>query len=445
MKHAKNAIRITAFFALLIILLTTATHTLMLKSHKSKMTRFFEEKQGFDVFFTGQSHMQVGVYPMELWGDYGIASFNLGQSGETIPFTYWILRLAFNYHTPKLVVVETRRMDIERRRLGEYIYPVWDAFPLSLTRLEAALDLEGTVNRFMERLFPLMKYHHRWEMLAKKDFEQEPLLIDNGATHYDGDELAVVEPGEYPVIDENDSLPPTDLALSYLEKTIELCQSKGIEVLLTELPFPASEDEQRYANGVKAIADRYGVEYLNFHHNRSAINLNTDLSDETHVNDSGAIKITAIFGQYIKEHYDIPDRRNDPDYAPWEEQYREYVQYKKDRILEYSDSLVLTLMLLSDRHINTRITIRKDSSRYGKERSMELIRNICASGQSLEKLNEAAESGLPYSAYIDNEKGSAEERTEDVEISEGLASSKYGIELQIYDCISGDEIAHLLF
>ena len=51
-----------------------------------------------------------------------------------------------------------------------------------------------------------------------------------------------------------------------------------------------------------------------------------DLCDSHHLNHFGAQKITNHIGKYIKEHYDIPDRRLDPAYAKWNEDYKLYVQ-----------------------------------------------------------------------------------------------------------------------
>ena len=80
-------------------------------------------------------------------------------------------------------------------------------------------------------------------------------------------------------------------------------------------------------NAVYAIAEEYGVPYLNLLHYLDDISFNydTDLRDPAHCNRSGAEKITAYLGAYIKENYQIPDRREDPTYAPaWDAAYEAY-------------------------------------------------------------------------------------------------------------------------
>jgi hypothetical protein len=48
-----------------------------------------------------------------------------------------------------------------------------------------------------------------------------------------------------------------------------------------------------------------------------SLNFETDMADEGHLNPIGAEKLTTHLAKYIREHYNIPDRRNDPAYAEW--------------------------------------------------------------------------------------------------------------------------------
>ena len=83
-RRMKLIIRFLAFCAVLFVLLSSATQVLMMKNSEKKLKRFFDKREDFDVLFTGISHMQMGVSPMELWNEYGIASFNLAQSFERL-------------------------------------------------------------------------------------------------------------------------------------------------------------------------------------------------------------------------------------------------------------------------------------------------------------------------------------------------------------------------
>ncbi len=39
---------------------------------------FLKNRTNYDIFFMGSSHMHNGIFPMQLWNDYGITSYNLG-------------------------------------------------------------------------------------------------------------------------------------------------------------------------------------------------------------------------------------------------------------------------------------------------------------------------------------------------------------------------------
>ena len=45
---------------------------------------FYQQEQDFDVLFLGTSHVLNAVYPMELWRDYGIVSYNMANHSENI-------------------------------------------------------------------------------------------------------------------------------------------------------------------------------------------------------------------------------------------------------------------------------------------------------------------------------------------------------------------------
>ena len=48
------------------------------------------------------------------------------------------------------------------------------------------------------------------------------------------------------------------------------------------------------------------------------LNFDRDFQDSSHLNYNGADKFTRYLGKYLKENYDLPDRRNDPKYYSWE-------------------------------------------------------------------------------------------------------------------------------
>ena len=407
MKREKTAkiLRAALFLLLLIFVLKNASFLLTPKTAERKYRRFFSEKAGFDVLFTGISLTMVGVYPMELYDEYGLTSFNMGESGCRPQAAYWALKMALDDCDPSLVVIDVRRMDLTEKTLPEYARHTLDAFPLSLTKCRAAFDLYEDFADRMSMIFPIVSYHYRWSELEKSDFRVNAYRLDNGARHYMGDDLRVAQVKTYPAVPADDARPPEEVSAAYLKKMIELCRSRGISVMLQELPCPLPEDDQRYANGVQAVADEYGVPYLNLYH-EDMINYGTDFANAKHMNDSGARKSTHAIGAFIRDHFDIPDRRDDPSYSDWNGQLEKYMDFKKDRLKSQKKADVF-LMLLRDARFDTGIRISANAGCLSDGRLMELVRNIA--GEELPLLEEAIAGGEEYRAYIRGADGTAAE------------------------------------
>jgi hypothetical protein len=255
-------------------------------------------------------------------------------------------------------------------------------------------------------------------------------------------------------------LPGSELCTSYLRKMIELCQSKGIKVVLAEMPFIATHDEQRYANGVQTIADEYGIPYLNFLQIPGVVSRTIDMANKGHLNDSGARKVSYYMGQYLKDNYELPDRRNDPAYASWAEQFETFREDKVERIRDRKN-LEKMLMLLMDRHINTYIRIRPDSKLYKRPVLRKLVWNLGAGDNKPSLIDSAADDQKEYSAFICNETGTIIEQlgSEPIESDadgtyrffnkldneEEFLSSAFGVEIQAFDGETGEEIIHKVF
>jgi len=106
----------------------------------------------------------------------------------------------------------------------------------------------------------------------------------------------------------------------YYEKIIEICNERGIEVLLVSMPRFIKADYFEY-NAVSKFAEEWGLTLIDYNlpelMEEVGFDPLTDASDEHHVNSFGAEKFSSHLGEYIKTHYELADKRDDPDFAQW--------------------------------------------------------------------------------------------------------------------------------
>ena len=386
MKRRKlfRAIEGAAFCALLMCVIALVSRAVERKASVNKIQPFLERAQEFDVLFVGDSQMVNDVFPMELWKDYGIASYNTASYGNTMPVNYWTMMNALDYASPKLMVIGVKDLEKSYKLSGSSsdVHTAFDGYPLSLTKIRAIEDLmAGSVetdddgNDYdslrWEYYFTLGKYHTRWSELQLSDFRYDPNRTMGAQMT-----VGVSEPREYALIDEERRMEENGWGFLYLRRMIEECESRGIDVLLLHLPYPATEEEQEAANTVYTIAQDYGVGYIDFVYLDQVVDYETDCYDAfSHLNPSGAQKVTDYLGRYIVSHYDIPDRRTDAPYASWDNCYADYLQYKQ-YLLRLQSSPRSVLALLHDDSFSVCVSIAPGSDVYRDRRAMRLLQNI---------------------------------------------------------------------
>lgn len=366
-----------------------------------KMGEFIATGEEYDVLFLGTSHMAMGIYPMELWEDYGIVSYNLAGNGHPMASSYWVMMNAFDYADPQLVVIDCYTVERNSKvpNDGKFTHESLDEIPLSLTKVRAVCDLFDDTDSRMEYLWNFSMYHNRWSELKKDDFTTE-YGLGKGAYYNDIVEL----PKDVPRINKESDMKLDSVGTLYLEKMIEECQRRNIDVLLTYVPFPAQEEEQLEARAVNHIAEKYQVNYINFLE-RNDVNYDTDCYDPaSHLNASGARKVTQYLGNYIQTEYGIPDHRGETEYDHWNEDYSKYSAYKMER-LQNKESLKPYLMLLADKNYSYCLWVDKDTGIWNDDSQYrELIYNL-ALGKDLEKAPDAIEQQDDYFVVVDNSSG----------------------------------------
>jgi len=464
MKKLILLIRNIAFCVLLLAALFQVSRILERKESSATYRPFMESQEGFDVLFMGNSHMVNSVFPMELWRDYGIASYNIAGYGNTIPTSYWAMRNAFDYSQPKLMVIDISGVSREEKLSSSSgdLHNTLDCYPLSLTKIQAIRDLiddpsavDDDGNRFVDMIWeyylPLGKYHSRWNDLSRDDFYPQ-YSVEKGAKTI----VNVSVPRDYQIFEHGYATEETGWGFVYLRRMIEECQARGIDVLLTHLPFPSKEYQQCDANAVRYIAEEYGVRFVDFVYSDYVVDYDTDLFDpSSHLNASGGKKVTDFLGKYITDHYSIPDRRTDSAYSHWHNDRKAYLDRKLSLIRMHRDP-ANALMLMHDNDFIVHLYVPQDSRVYDDDTLLLLMHNIArehvfeedelikysSSMYPLEMLDEVVQTYEAYYLISDRSVNRFEERIGDAAADSfsthfSLDQANSDMFIQLYDVQTG--------
>ena len=327
---------------------------------------YYSCEEDIEVFFLGTSRVYDAIYPMELYRDYGIASYNFGSEGERMAMTYYVLLDALQYKKPKVLVIDVHALMFGNQKNDPEIptrsHVVFDAMHPSYVKYSGILDTIEKDIRF-DFLCPLNYYHNRWNELEEKDFQKQRNY--GYGSRYDSS-VTLIKDMEYPLIQLNeDAVYEDNESTRYLKKIIETSKREGIDVILTYFPYVPWQGAQLVTDEAYAIAREEGVPYINGFQYAKAMNFSYDLDTKDgiggHLNPSGARKVTKWYGNYLRRNYVLSDFRKMEESNEWNKKYFDYQRlFKNNMILNCDGGLELYLTYISDPDYNIEIYVNKE-------------------------------------------------------------------------------------
>ena len=308
MKTINNFIKIIIFLVVLNggILLITYVLT-------PKIPSFYREKH-YDAVFFGTSQSYCSFDPL-IFDEYDLKTYNRGRQQQTMNYTYYYIKDALDVCDIDVVVLEVFGMVYEEDDTGFISEGVRDSslndMRMSETKIEAIRECVPEEMQ-ISYYFPLDKYHFRWEELdyaswngfynsALKPYYEE---ADRGYKRWTESEVCV---------DDYWSIAFSEIRrdvyagnIKYLDKIYELCQKKGAKLILVKAPLPCYDRVIEETNTVSDWAEEHDIELINYMRLQDVLELNfyTDsLDGGTHLNESGAGKVSKHLAAYLKENY----------------------------------------------------------------------------------------------------------------------------------------------
>lgn len=300
------AIVVAIIIALSAVITPNGTTVGITKYEKSKIWAMDERENSIDVLFLGDSEVYCAISPLEIWDEYGYATFDC-SSGQVRSYeSYDLLQAILTKQSPQIVFIE-----------ANFLYREYD-------RADIIYD------KIYENL-PLFKYHDVWKSYIDRDHEYESLdkLGYKGYRHYN-----IVQPAKntnYMV--QTDNVWDIDsVNKSYFDKIVTLCQDEGIEVVLLSSPSVVNWSYSKH-NAMAQLADKYELPYIDLNLTKD---LDIDWKKDTkdlgdHVNHRGAVKVSRWLGKYLDENYDLVDHRDEPEYQDWNDLLVKYKEKTKPK------------------------------------------------------------------------------------------------------------------
>ncbi len=272
-----------------------------------RMAEFYEYGSNIDVALMGSSHAYRSFDPAIFDEALHVNSFNLGSNGQNPTTTYYVLKEVLrNGHRPRLMIMETYWLALSGSKTNynsaSYVFHNMEfsanklSMFLSAFEFPSSLKLLSKTHEHRRIVMPcialLIRKAAGW--LLRRQFGAESSSDRyTGRGYVENPSVATeVELAKNNFV--NRSLNLNQYKLYYLEKTIDLAKRQGIQVVLVSTPvsptaFKDVLDYQEAYSIIKGIADKNGVEYIDYNILNSELGMFSDenFKDDDHLNKSG--------------------------------------------------------------------------------------------------------------------------------------------------------------
>ena len=280
-----------------------------------------------DVKIFGSCHAYTSFNPVYMEEVTGVSGFVYANAGEIIPTTYARMVDQFEKHVPKVALVEIWGMNpyetysTQEDVFGHYLTNNLERTEFSLAKQEIILDFSDKEYESIDLLsmnFPVMNYKDRIldGSLTALDFNysfEETQPYTATGTYYEmttrlknnGYRATLSHPIEnYP--QKQNTIAPGEMVeiepdiVKYIQKIIELCKSKDVELIFYRSPYISTVNELKKLNHLKQICDENEVLFIDLEA-EIQYDYKTDFLDYQHLSEIGANKSTECLLPYIMD------------------------------------------------------------------------------------------------------------------------------------------------
>lgn len=328
----RQAAKAVIFLAGFIFILITVTYIIRTNGDvKDRFVGFYAEKENtIDAIMVGSSPVYPFYSAPKLYGEQGIAAYPLSTNNQRPKAIKYLLKEAQKTQDPSLFLIELRMFtmpDEEWEDTMVFTRGVTDNMKYSWNRVQAINALVSDKSERYTYYFDIFKYHSNWKTMVmpsqlacwryEKAHPLKGLEIKYGVGPADWTDLSQITETQEPAAEQ----------VEVLYDLLSWIGDSGKDALFLISPYVMEETDRKQFNYIIPIIEEAGYQVLdlNCHVEEMGLDFGTDFYDYgSHVNALGEAKCTAFLGEYLKENFDLPDRRGQAGYESWDSAWELY-------------------------------------------------------------------------------------------------------------------------
>ena len=284
---------------------------------------YAQDKDTVDAVLIGNSHIFRFWESPFAWNEYGLAALPITTADMPAETYKYVAKEALKTQSPQVLVFDVNAFAGTEMTHNNFIY-------LLLNNMKKSSDYYAMIDTYcryegisgfdrLQYYLPLVQFHSRWSDLNEGDFDMLCEYYLN-AYYEEGFLSTVLKTASRIETDERaDTAPKYEEALNEL---LNWCdeQEIAIEFVGTNV---LSEETQAMINRCGDIIEARGYPFVDYNDSEwfddAGYDTATDFMDVEHTNIKGAYKFTLSYALYLKNKYDLKDRRTDESYSSWSE------------------------------------------------------------------------------------------------------------------------------
>ena len=334
-KSIKSIMRVFIFLVIICLLIVWLSYLLRpIDVYRTVISGYYAEpKDTLDAVYIGGSVCFKYWMPLTAWNEHGYTSYNFSTDALPPQLIKYYVTEALKTQSPRLFIIDVRPFEFGDVKIAKdltYMYREAalrrgiDSFNYSLNRADMIKNCVPDEQLKLEYYFDIIKYHANFDQLSAESFRYSFNKRKNYTKGYTVlAERADVVKNDFSDISELKPITPNMEGL-LIDLTDHL-ERLDIKALFIVAPYPIYvENDQKVHNYMGEIITERGFDFLDCNkcYDDIGLDFETDFYDNNHVNVLGALKYTQFLSGYLHDRYEFEDKRNDPAYASWHEDYR---------------------------------------------------------------------------------------------------------------------------